>query len=122
MIGGLTAKQAACLAFIRAYIRDHDGVSPSLEEIRLHLGLSGKGDVHRILVCLRERGFIDWTDHCARSIRLLAASDPYSRETLAALSADALEALRGLLTEIAYERSIDAVLRHPTAPAMERAG
>lgn len=64
---GLTAKQSELLQFIKSYSVEK-GVSPSLEEMADFLGQKSKSNIHRMVVCLEERGFIRRLDHKARSI------------------------------------------------------
>lgn len=66
----LTVRQAETHRFIFEYTR-HNGESPSLQDITDFFGLAGKSNVHRILVCLAERGFIKWIPHRPRSITII---------------------------------------------------
>ena len=70
MSGGLTKRQSRCIGFIRRYADQHDGVSPSYEEIGAALGLRSKSGVHRIIMALKERGFIETLPNRARAIHL----------------------------------------------------
>lgn len=65
---GLTKKQLGCLQFIEGYVAEHDGVSPSYEEIMHALGLHSKSGVHRLIKSLDERGMIRRLPDRARSI------------------------------------------------------
>lgn len=68
--GGMTERQVDALEFIKAYARDHRGNTPNFEEIKNGIGLGSKAGVHRIVVALAERGFIDRMPGKARSIVL----------------------------------------------------
>lgn len=63
----MTRCQAKLLAFIRARI-ERDGVAPSISEMQVATGISGRGNVHRMLVALDERGFIRRVPYRARAI------------------------------------------------------
>ncbi|KQZ00885.1 hypothetical protein ASD45_08460 [Pseudolabrys sp. Root1462] len=67
---GLTKQQIRVLEFIIESI-EHRGLSPTLEEIRVHLGRKSRGSVHQILVGLRDRNRIRWTEGCNRSITIV---------------------------------------------------
>ena len=71
---GLTAPQRACLDAIEAYLA-RTRTMPSVENLRLALGLSSKAGVLRLLRQLEERGRIARVPLRARAIRLL-----YDRE------------------------------------------
>lgn len=47
------------------------GTSPSIDEIRHEMCLANPGGAHRILILLRERGYIDWLPCQSRSITIL---------------------------------------------------
>ena len=66
----LTEQQSCLLRFIESRLADGD-VSPSFEEMRLHLGLRSKSGVHRLLEGLRERGCVVRLPHRARSLRVV---------------------------------------------------
>jgi SOS-response transcriptional repressor LexA len=67
---GLTHKQAEGLSLIRTFFAER-GVAPSLEELRVGLGLSSKSGAHRILEGLVERGRIRRLPQRARGIELV---------------------------------------------------
>ncbi|HLY04404.1 MAG TPA: hypothetical protein VKR31_01540 [Rhizomicrobium sp.] len=71
---GLTAPQRACLDAIEAYLA-RTRTMPSVEDIRLALGMSSKAGALRLLRQLEERGRIARVPHRARAMRLL-----YDRE------------------------------------------
>ena len=66
----LTEQQSCLLRFIESRLTDGD-VSPSFEEMRLHLGLRSKSGIHRLLEGLRERGCVVRLPHRARSLRVV---------------------------------------------------
>lgn len=65
---GLTPAQRDCLLVIQELT--DQGQSPSLEEIKAELCLSNRGAAHRILLGLRERGWIEWEPKRPRTIVL----------------------------------------------------
>lgn len=67
--GGMTRRQRDLLEFIRKYVNDY-GISPSYEEMCVGIGLAGKAGIHRLVVGLRDRGFVDFQPSSARSVRL----------------------------------------------------
>ena len=70
----LTLQQSRLLRFIEDKLRAR-GISPSFEEMRLHLGLGSKSGVHRLLEGLSERGFIERLRNRARALRVIRGSD-----------------------------------------------
>ena len=54
----LTPKQRRILDFIQEYRREHKGVSPTLHEIRRHLGLGAVSTVHAHVVRLTRQGLV----------------------------------------------------------------
>jgi repressor LexA len=68
---GLTPRQAECLGFIRRYIAENNGASPTRREICAGLGMKSASDVHQLLQRLKERGHIDWAPRRSRAITLL---------------------------------------------------
>ncbi len=67
----LTHAQHDAFNFIKAYIVENDGVSPSYDEIRVAFGLKSKSGVVRLVEALKERGYIRCLPHTARSITLV---------------------------------------------------
>lgn len=67
----LTTKQAELLAFIKAYMAEHDGLAPSYQEMAEQAGLGSKSNVHRAIRCLEERGAIRRIPDRARAIEIL---------------------------------------------------
>lgn len=64
----LTAKQRDLLEFIRAFSAENGGVAPSYEEMMHAMGLASKSGIHRLVVALEERGFINRLPERARAI------------------------------------------------------
>ena len=54
---GLTAQQSRALTAIRAYHAQWGRV-PKLDDLGAAIGVSNKGNVHRIVTCLVERGHL----------------------------------------------------------------
>ena len=69
----LTPVQRNALDFIRGYIEQHGGVSPSFGEIEHALGLHSRSSVHRIVSALEERGHIRRLHNRQRAIQLFDA-------------------------------------------------
>ena len=67
----MTRKQLELFEYLKTYIADHEGVSPSFEEIQAHLGLAPKSGVHRLVTALVERGMIRRLTHRARAIEII---------------------------------------------------
>lgn len=81
----MTPAQQRCLDAIERL--SVDGVPPSFEELRLHLGLGSKAGVHRLVHALADRGYITITPDRKRSIQLVtreAESVPFDRMAHAA--------------------------------------
>ena len=70
----LTAQQARLLAFIEAQALH--GVSPSYDEMCAHIELASKSSIHRLVIALEERGHIRRLPNRARTITVVAQSDP----------------------------------------------
>ena len=69
MGGGLTKRQRDLLLFIRGYV-SKTGYPPSYDEMKDALGLASKSGVHRMVLALEERGYIDRIPDRARAIQL----------------------------------------------------
>lgn len=67
---GLTPVQRKTMTFIETFDAEH-GHAPSHDEIALGMGWASKSSVHRVLQCLRERGFVSLIPNSARSITVL---------------------------------------------------
>ena len=66
----LTAKQLKLLEFLKQSFKENS-VSPSFEEMKLALGLKSKSGIHRLILALEERGFIQRLHNKARAINIL---------------------------------------------------
>ena len=78
----MTRQQKACLDAIRRLTRD--GVPPSLEELRVELGLAAKSGVHRLLKQLEEQGHIRRRFAQVRAIELVDRTATSARAALIA--------------------------------------
>lgn len=87
---GLTRAQQEVLSYISNHI-DEYGHSPRFEEIKTYLGLKSKSGVHRLIYSLKERGFVDFLPHKARSIIILKSE---SRADLVKAFADLMRELK----------------------------
>ena len=67
-VGGMTRKQREMYDFITRYADEHNGVTPSYDEMRDAAGLSSKSGVHRIITGLEQRGHISRRPGLARSV------------------------------------------------------
>lgn len=67
---GLTSMQRDALLVIQEML-DLTGTAPSIEELRQELDLSSRSQVHRVLRCLRDRGYVTWLKSTARSITVV---------------------------------------------------
>ena len=70
MSAGLTEQQSNLLSFIRSFTAQH-GFSPSFEQMAAAIGLASKGNIHRLLTILEERGRIRRMAHRSRSIEII---------------------------------------------------
>lgn len=66
----MTRRQRQLLVFIIEHIRT-TGQPPKMDDMRQHMGLASRGDVHRRLVDLETFGFIRRQPHTARAIEVL---------------------------------------------------
>lgn len=66
---GLTALQRQLFDFVHAEITSGRG-SPSFEEIKVHMGLKSRSNVHRLVTALVERGWLVRLPNRARSLAL----------------------------------------------------
>lgn len=66
-----TKRQMDALRFIVGYQEAHNGVSPSMVEIVIGLGLASKENAYRLLTGLEERGIIRRMRNRARAIEVL---------------------------------------------------
>ena len=68
---GLSERQKEVLEFLKQYIRDTGGVSPTITEICEGLKASSRSSIHNIISILKRKGHIDFLPHHARSIVLI---------------------------------------------------
>lgn len=68
----LTSRQHDALRFVAGYLEAHEGVSPTLDQIRRALGLGSKSSVVRLLDALEERGHLRRARYRQQSIEVLA--------------------------------------------------
>lgn len=66
---GLTKQQRDVLNFVAAFIKIH-GFSPTLREIRSHMGWASMSITHRVVTSLEERGHLRRLKGRARAIEL----------------------------------------------------
>ena len=66
----LTRKQAETLNYIAGF-QGRNGYSPSIRELAAAAGLKSTCGIHRRLVVLKERGFIQWSPRRGRGIEVL---------------------------------------------------
>ncbi|NNE58099.1 MAG: transcriptional repressor LexA [Hellea sp.] len=66
----LTEKQRDLLLLIDKRVKA-DGVPPSYDEMKDHLGLASKSGIHRLITALEERGFIRRLPNKARALEVL---------------------------------------------------
>lgn len=67
----LTPQQLKVLRFIDVYVRQNEGVSPSYDEIKDHLGIASKSGVNRIVTALKQRGFLRHGLNLSRNLEVL---------------------------------------------------
>lgn len=75
----LTPKQRKILDFILDYRKSHKGVSPTLHEIRLHLGLGAVSTVHAHVAKLTKQGFITHEPNDKRGIVVMDPAEGTAR-------------------------------------------
>lgn len=78
---GLTGRQRACFDAIKAH-HDETGAMPSVEELRVSLGLTSKSAVWRLLTRLEHRGVIKRIPGCARAIAIKRQRCPHCGKDL----------------------------------------
>ena len=71
----LTKLQRDLLAFIIRYADENSGMGPSYDEMARGIGVSSKGNVHRQIVGLENRGFIRRIPNRSRAIEVLRRPD-----------------------------------------------
>ena len=73
----LTKKMLELLEFIHER-QARDGVPPSFDEMKDHLGLRSKSGIHRLITSMEERGYLRRLPHKARAIEILRLPDALS--------------------------------------------
>ena len=76
------ARERAALNFIDAYWAEHS-LSPSVEEIRAHLGLSSKFVAHTLIHRMRDRKVVTFLNGKRRTIRTTGRCPCCGREAWA---------------------------------------
>lgn len=66
----MSVRQIEVLDYIEYYIDMYE-VSPTVREIAEGVDSSSPGPVHWVLSVLRDKGYITWLPHKARTIRVL---------------------------------------------------
>ena len=67
----MTPRQLQALRYIKKYLVDNDGVSPSYREISAGIGMNSASEARRVVDALERQNFITYIPHTARSIRLV---------------------------------------------------
>lgn len=89
----LTSKQRDLLIFIHERL-EHDGISPSFDEMKDALGLKSKSGVHRLISALEERGFLRRLAHRARALEVQRLPDDYAAKNIEPISNRRVAALQ----------------------------
>ena len=66
----MTQKQMKMLEFIKEYWNEH-GYCPSYDEIGGAMGIASRSNVHRVIYCLIDRGYLKNMPRRARSLVLV---------------------------------------------------
>ena len=69
----MTRRQAAILAFIATYLREHTGHSPALRDIMAGCGIKSPATAYYNILVLQAKGHIGWEPRLARTIRIIKA-------------------------------------------------
>lgn len=116
----LTPRQMNCMRVIQDLTDAGAGISPTLDEIASKIGTT-KGNVHRLLSLLAERGHIERVTSRARSITILhRLPDPLTVTALLELAkvlAASVESTDGMVRIIAPKPMIDAAIAAIVAKA-----
>lgn len=106
----MTPAMSLCLRAIKDLTKGD--VSPSYAEIQAHIGLTSRSQVNRLVVALRDRGFVDFEPNCARSIRIIEPVAP-GGIPLTEMSETQLQTLKRQVDMVLAERRLNA--RRPMA-------
>ena len=91
----LTKKQLKLLEFINHTI-ETTKIAPSFDEMKEHLGLQSKSGVHRMVVALEKKGYIERLSNQARAMKLLDEAENVLRSSMAKMG----EAVRSVTQEV----------------------
>ncbi len=72
---GLTPKQSQLFRYLEGYMSGPGSVAPTFAEMGAAVGLTSKSAVHRLLLALEERGYVQRVRNRARAIEIIR-SDP----------------------------------------------
>lgn len=75
----LTALQRDTLNFIEGFIKVHAGVAPTYKEIGEACGQRSRSSVHRLIVSLEERGYLQRHPERARSLSVVKSAGQAGR-------------------------------------------
>ncbi len=67
----LTVRQHELLQYIETYMQNQ-GISPSFEEMKAHMGLKSKSGIHRLMAALEKKGYIHHLPNRARAVQVLS--------------------------------------------------
>lgn len=101
MSAGLTQRLARLLAAIRELTVE--GVPPTIDQLRVRLGLASKAQVHAGLTKLRERGQVDWIPQRRQSLTIVERRE-ISRADLERLSDEELRRIASWAYAILSQR------------------
>jgi len=100
MTYSLTPRQRECLEFIKAFIRDNDGLAPTFDQIKDGLAMSSKSGVYALIEALKTRGYVRAAYGRRRSLAVVEDPalrlDTLSRADLCLLR-DAIDARLGMI-------------------------
>ena len=99
----MTRKQKALLDFIIAYQRDNEGISPSYDEMKDALGLASKSGINRLMVSLKDQGFIHFRPSYARQIFVLCPPDKTPKPPREQLRMNTIQLSEYLARELGVE-------------------
>lgn len=75
----MTPKQKQALDFIKAYITESGGISPSFEEMKDALGLKSKSGVARLVASLKEIGAVSGGPYRARRLVIMSPESDFAK-------------------------------------------
>jgi SOS-response transcriptional repressor LexA len=80
----LTARQSDLLRYLASWRDEGHGISPTYKQMQEALGLKSKAGIHRLIVSLEERGYIERIPNRARAIHVIAGPDGQPRRAVRA--------------------------------------